>query len=185
MTDRLFFAINLEKEIKNKIQKIVNDFSQFREPVKWELVDKIHLTLLFLGDVRIEHKKELITEVNKISVPCNFSFEIRGTGFFPNIKFPKVIWLGIEHGNELKSLSKLISVVCDGIGLKFDKKDFRPHLTIGRVKDKLSNDFTEFVKNYKFDFFNQEVKSFELIKSILEPRGSKYYVEQKFNLMEK
>lgn len=186
MTERLFLAINLDNNVKEKIRKISVDLkANESSSIKWENIEKIHITLLFLGNVKIDQKKNLIKELENYERPKFFDFIINNLGFFPNDKYPRVIWLGIEKSEELKQLSKDISTICKNINIDFDKKEFKPHLTLGRIKNNVSTDFINYAKNYKYEKMIQTVKSFELMKSILEPSGSKYFIEAKINLMEK
>jgi 2'-5' RNA ligase len=63
-----------------------------------------------------------------------YGFILAGTGVFKNFRDPRVIWVGIHSSEKLLILNDIIS---DGLrenGFEIDERQFRPHLTLGRIK---------------------------------------------------
>ena len=58
---RLFIALKIPLYIRKEIVNFTKEFLPGYEKYKWEQLDKVHLTLKFIGDI----KEELITS-NKI-----------------------------------------------------------------------------------------------------------------------
>ncbi len=182
---RLFFAINFSQEFKERFYSISKDFQTFHEPIKYEPIEKLHLTLLFLGEVN----ESLITIINEKVKPLTeiFSFEkilFDKVGVFKNFKQPRILWIGAEENLELKNLSEELKLIAHELNITIDEKDFHPHITIGRIKGLLSREFIEFIKSYKFEPFSVVIESFQLMESRLDRSGSKYYIQESYKFKE-
>jgi len=59
---------------------------------------------------------------------------ILSPGAFPDLKRPKVLYLGLESNDDLIGLKEKVDECLGEIGFPGEKRDFVPHLTIGRVK---------------------------------------------------
>src|SRR3989304_8816388 len=94
---RAFISIELPQEIKGKIFLIQEHLRVIETPISWVRLDSIHLTLKFLGNIMEEQipdiKKCIDISVNGISP---FKVNVKGGGVFPNLNYPRVIWLGLE-----------------------------------------------------------------------------------------
>lgn len=180
---RLFFAVNFEESVRKRFYSISVQLQKFNEQVKYEPIEKLHLTLLFLGNVEETLIPQLSSQVHKISTQFSETELIFDKlGVFKNFKQPRVIWIGSKENVILDNLSKELKRVANEFGIITDDKEFSPHITLGRVKGNLSQKFIEHLKNFKFEPFSASVKSFELMESILEPSGSKYFIKESFNL---
>ena len=96
-------------------------------------------------------------------------------GGFPNLKNPRVIWIGIdENGAEkLTAIANEIGIKLTSLDFENDKK-FKPHLTIFRVKKKI-NDISVMMKDYQtIDFGTQTVSKIKVKRSVLSPKGPEY-----------
>jgi 2'-5' RNA ligase len=180
---RLFFAVNFSDETKEKFYEISSRLKKFNEPVKYEPIKKLHLTLLFLGnvdEVLIQNLNQGSEEISKKFFTTELYFE--KLGVFKNYSLPRVIWIGTKENPELRLLSEQLKSLAHGLNIQTDEKEFSPHITLGRVKGKLSSEFVEFLKSFSFDPFTAKVNSFELMESKLEPSGSKYFVKSSYLL---
>ena len=98
---RTFIAISLPEKLRMVIAKIQSELKSNRENhISWPKPHLSHLTLKFLGEV----KENDIPRISKCleDVAANFSpFSLHSTspGGFPNIKLPKVIWLGVKRSD--------------------------------------------------------------------------------------
>jgi 2'-5' RNA ligase len=183
---RLFFAVNFSDRIKNILYEISSQLQKFNEPVKYEPIEKLHLTLLFLGNVEESLIKELnqgATEISKKFFTSELYFD--KLGVFKNLNSPRVIWIGTKENHELRKLSEHLRLLANELKIEIDEKEFSPHITLGRVKGKLSSEFLEYLKSFSFEPFTAEVNSFELMESKLEPSGSKYFVKSSYILKAK
>ena len=103
--------------------------------------EQIHLTLKFLGD-QDEKKIERLCSSLRDSLHGTEPFDIRveGVGAFPDIRHPKVVWLGVKDPKPLIELANKVDSAVKAMKLKSDDKRFSPHITIGRVNGRADLD---------------------------------------------
>ena len=109
--------------------------------MKWVDSKNLHLTVKFIGDLpeeKLPAAQSLIQDVLKGISP--FTISVEGLGIFPNPDRPRVIWLGIQGGEPLVTIHKSLDQTLTDIGVKPDKRDFHPHLTLGRVRRNVPRD---------------------------------------------
>ena len=109
---RLFVAIPMPEAVRNEMLRVQQEMQRLvsREAVRWTKPEQFHLTLRFLGDVPVEHVAALQEAVNAVcrSHPA-LRLRAQGVGFFPNARSPRVIWVGVNDGEErLADLQKKI-----------------------------------------------------------------------------
>ncbi len=133
---RSFLAIELPSAIAKGIERVQHDLKQSHADVRWVEPSRIHLTLKFFGTIDEEACDEIMDTVGKaISEVKPFTLDIKGLGAFPRWKNPRVVWLGVEDGGGVvKPLQRVIEECLEGIGYPREARDFRPHLTLGRVR---------------------------------------------------
>jgi len=179
MKSRIFIAINLPVGIKEEIKAIQQKLSKFDWPVRWELSDKWHLTLRFLGDIaerELETVKQIVSE--SVKDIKSFSLSINGFVAFPNLKVPLVICLKLKESEPLSKLQNKIteSIKRAAIG-EYERHPFSGHITIGRTKPIHAN----YRALTKIEFYGKfEVSSVEIMRSILKPKGSVYSVVESY-----
>jgi 2'-5' RNA ligase len=62
--------------------------------------------------------------------------EIGGIGAFPSLERPRTLWAGLARGGEeLVALGRRVNAAIDAAGFERADKPFRPHLTLGRVRE--------------------------------------------------
>ncbi|MEI0563424.1 RNA 2',3'-cyclic phosphodiesterase [Brachyspira pulli] len=166
---RAFLALNLNEEIKNKYSNILRINEKTAE-LKKVSKDKMHITLVFFDKIK-EEQIELIKKevINSSPTPFNINFE--NISYFTN-KFKDINVIFIKAvSEELENYVKTLRKKLDNIeNLKYDRKDFKSHLTLARLKRVYNNqklkenieeiEFTQsyFLANsitlYKSDFVN-------------------------------
>ena len=137
-------------------------------------IDQIHFTLKFLGEIDESKCEQVKNTIKEISF-SSFDLSLKGVGGFPNLKNPRVIWIGIdENGVEkLAHMANEIGIKLTSLGFENDKK-FKPHLTIFRVKKKI-NDISVMMKDYQtIEFGTQTVSKIKVKRSVLSPKGREY-----------
>lgn len=137
----------------------------------------IHLTLKFLGDT----EEALIDDIEKamtLSVQGvePFTIDMKSAGAFPNLNYIKVIWVGLENADPLVNIAKTLNNELSKFGFKREKKGFRPHITVARVKGpKNKHAVADILKEYQDeDFGSQRVENVRLKKSVLSREGPTY-----------
>jgi 2'-5' RNA ligase len=174
---RLFFSGEIPdaqifslRQIQEMLQKVSAD-------VKWVDPKNFHITFSFLGEVkseRLDSLKRTGEEVQKLF--HNFPVSFSQLGAFPSRNKPKIIWLGIEQGEEiLDSLAKELERRLLEQKFTLENREFKPHLTLGRIRsqkgiEKLSEKLNlHFPESAEFLFTH-----FSLKESHLKPGGAVY-----------
>jgi 2'-5' RNA ligase len=183
---RTFIAIDLDKEIKDKLSSFLLELDKVSKKIKWAKKEGMHLTLKFLGEIEEKMIPEVKSILEEISSKCpSFILRLRGTGTFPERrKNPRVIWVGIEESKDLKALQAQLEQELEKKGFPREKREFHPHLTLGRIKPHsyLGSIFSLLESNKESDFGEMEVKKIAFFQSILKPTGAEYRVLSEFDL---
>ena len=165
---RTFLAIDLDDDLKPKINKIIKEFKQIDTRIKYVELTNLHLTLKFFGEIDtagLELLEEKIAKVVSEFKP--FNVKIKSCGAFPNNNHIKVIWVGIEDDSIIKDLHDKLDKEFTKLGFDKDKK-FSTHLTIGRMKSAKNEEFSD------VEIGEMTVNNIVLKKSTLKPSGPIY-----------
>ena len=180
---RLFIALNIPKEIKEKI--IYERNSTIPNPMdyKWESEEKLHLTLKFIGEIEDNLVEQIKNEISFISGYKAFNCSLRKFGFFYSGKIPKILWLGLKIDEEIFNLVNKLDEELIKFGIDKEKRKFKPHLTIMRVKKNLDKNFINSFENCKLPETEFTAESISLIKSELHSDSSRYSLIKNYTLM--
>ncbi len=178
---RVFIAIDLPEELKEKIFRIYNKFKFIK--AKFVEKENLHITLKFLGELPPNKVNEIKEALRSIEFD-KFRIKIKGLGAFPDFNNIRVLWIGVTDGKDrLLELQRKVEVVCKKFGFALEK-EYVPHVTIARIKQVFNREkFSEIIdelKNIDFGYF--EVKEFKLKQSILRPQGPLYLDIEKYSL---
>lgn len=125
---RLFTAIEIPEMLRMRL-------SLLRAPLsgaKWVEPENMHLTLRFAGDIdgrTADEFADLLAEANG----GPFQVAIAGAGTFGG-RDPRVLWAGVEATPELDALYRANERAARSAGLEPDPRDFRPHVTLARMR---------------------------------------------------
>lgn len=179
---RAFIAINLSAEIVAKLEALQQQLAaQFPErAIRWTQPAQIHLTLKFLGNVDAARLNDLRAAFKQACASCA-PFELRTgrAGCFPNLSRPRVIWIGVEGElDALRALQKRMGAAARDFSAHHETREWQPHLTIGRVRDRLRtgelHKIGAAVAAISEVRCNWPVGSVELMQSTPSPHGSVY-----------
>ena len=127
---RLFVALDIEPEIRKRIGEFRNQMRTLAPDVRWVGPETFHVTLQFLGEtMKLDEIRGALQAVKIAAVPMAF----RGSGFFPNPKSPRVLWVGIESNEHLQKLANSIGAALKPLGFERDAGPYKPHLTLARA----------------------------------------------------
>jgi 2'-5' RNA ligase len=177
---RAFIGIGLPAECRRAIAEAVSSFKAKRAPVSWTPERNLHVTLKFLGEVspdRIDEIGSLLAAAAGGFSP--FGITVEEAGGFPTLRAPRVLWVGIREPLELVGkLQENIENTLSASGFPREGKRFHPHVTVGRVRDRLPPGWgEEYAKALSGKPFGAvDVRSFQLYESRLSPGGATYYV---------
>ncbi|WP_462315185.1 RNA 2',3'-cyclic phosphodiesterase [Methanobrevibacter sp.] len=173
---RAFLAIDLDDDLKPKINRIIKEFKKTDARIKYVELTNLHLTLKFFGDIDTDGL-DLLEEAisNVVSQFDSFKIKIKGCGAFPNTNLIKVIWVGIDDDAIIKDLHDSLDKEFVRLGFDKDRK-FSTHLTIGRMKSaKSKNKVKSTIEEFgDVEVGEMEVTHITLKKSTLTPAGPIY-----------
>ena len=137
---RLFVSVELPEHVRGALSTSIERLrSSLGGAYRWVRPEAVHLTLRFLGGVEPERVAELAAALEAAVGPlAAFELRLDGTGVFPNARAPSVVWAGL--GGESAALVRLVAAVgtaTAGVGEPAESRPYVPHLTLGRVRDRL------------------------------------------------
>ena len=160
---RLFIAATFPSDVISDVNQRID--KQRLPAASWVKPESQHLTFAFLGEQ---------PEVPEISlrIPPAFEARLAGGGFFPNRHHARVGWVGVEPREKFIELADRIR---EGLkGVSFDEKEFKPHLTLMRIRDRWPprsiEMFERALRDYRSAPFT--VSSVTLYSSELHPSGA-------------
>ena len=186
---RCFVAIDLPPEIKAEIGRqqaalraALAQASSRDLKINWTRPDGIHLTLKFLGET--DRASQVIEALQGVGPFEKFSVEVKGFGFFPDARRPRVLWTGIEAPPALAGLAGQVEAAMERLGFAPEQRAFAPHLTLARFKSPRSEPAIEaFIKQHgELSLGRFEVSEFFLFESKLSPRGAEYRKVARFEM---
>ena len=128
---RIFIALDIDEAIRDRIARFLDGVRGFAPDARWVRPESLHVTLKFIGETAPENVdpiKEKLKAVEANAIEMN----IRGSGFFPGAKSPRVFWLGIEAGPSLAELASTVDDRVAALGIAKEDHPFSPHLTLAR-----------------------------------------------------
>jgi 2'-5' RNA ligase len=169
---RTFVAVEIQNnEVLDHVAKLQSDLKIKARPVSKE---NMHFTLLFLGEIADEIAPKIMDALKSITFsPIQISFS--GVGAFPNSRFPRVIWIGVDEtaAQNLVKFAKQVEEKLEPLGFKNDKP-FKPHLTILRIKNNIGDISKELDKLKTIQLGHDIITELKFKKSILTPSGPIY-----------
>lgn len=132
---RVFLAIEVPGAVREALSEPLRALEPLREVVRINAVERIHLTLHFLGHLPradVEQLQPALAPV--VGGHQRFRLTVEGVGAFPDIRRPRVLWAGIA-GADLPKVIALQADMGDALrtaGLTLEDR-FHPHLTLARV----------------------------------------------------
>lgn len=169
---RTFIALNVP--CRNRFPEVLEKLEECG--VRTVGPDRLHLTLVFLGDVDTD-RLENVRRATERATDGTETSEVRicGLGSFPNMKDPRVLWAGVQTDLDLAGLTERIRSELRKERIRFDTKQFAPHITLARLKhgtqiEKVTADYGE------TEFTRFVPLTVDIVLSELRPEGPKYTV---------
>lgn len=133
---RFFIALEIPKENLQQFQTIQANLHTLIPQARLTALDKIHLTLAFLGEQSNILKDPLINIIRNavFQIP---TFEVTPAYIdgFPTIHQPQVLWVGVK--GDVDRLFLMHERIKDGLkalNLPADERRFIPHISIAKLR---------------------------------------------------
>jgi 2'-5' RNA ligase len=171
---RVFIAVDLPNEIRKALSDVERELRPLTNNVRWVAPESIHITLKFIGEIpekRFEDIDEAVTGLTWKS----FTVTVRGVGFFPGTRSPRVFWAGMEAPT-MQGLAERLDTRMERLGFEKEKRAFRPHITLARAShSRIQSSLVSAAAKYEqHEFGSFVVDRMFLIKSTLKPSGAVY-----------
>jgi 2'-5' RNA ligase len=133
---RLFIATTFPQDVLADVNARVARVKPKLAAASWVRPEAQHLTFAFLGEQPDDLVDTLTPLVEKrIAGAKKFEGRLRGCGFFPNPRHARVAWVGVEPPEAFRSVADGVREAVKDAGVKLDGADFKPHLTLCRIRD--------------------------------------------------
>jgi RNA 2',3'-cyclic 3'-phosphodiesterase len=177
---RLFVALAMPEEIAAELDRLCVGLPG----VRWTEPEDFHLTLRFIGEVDHPTFYEIGEVLASISL-APFDLVLRGLGTFPPRGAPHTLWVGVEPNEGLQLLRRRIDRSLREIGLEPERRNFMPHVTIGRFREVPPEDrFGSWIaRRSLFRTTGFPVSSFNLFSSVLRSDGALHHVEASYDFV--
>lgn len=178
---RVFIGVDLPNDLKDIVYQTIKFFkSSYNKSINYVPMENLHITLKFIGEINEKDFMLIKSSLSEISF-SPFDIELKGLGCFPDIFNARVLWIGVK--DEEENFKKLYEKIIYLLPEKFrkDDKNFSPHLTLARLKEKPLKSFINLIDKEKY-FGHFKISSIQLYGSKLERSGAKYSILDSFSL---
>lgn len=172
---RLFIAVPFPSAVLADLHARVASLRPRLPSASWVKEGSQHVTLAFLGEqdeakitVFASPLEERLREIPK------FESRLRGCGFFPNPRRARVGWVGLEPETPFVQIAAVVRETVIAHGIALDSAEFRPHLTLMRMRDAWPPASIELFSKSLRDYSSAPfpVSSITLFASQLDPKGA-------------
>lgn len=182
---RVFIAIGLPDDLKDRLSESAARLEPLGEGVKWVHRDLMHVTLAFLGEIAPAFLQHINSAVQKVcETSPRFSCEVSGYGFWGTKRNPTTVWAAVSMPPELEQLQERLSKAVKKFGFTVDTENFRPHITLGRCRESCRNRrlIEAMDTDENAEFGQLAVNKVTIYESRLGPKGPVYRTLMKFPL---
>jgi 2'-5' RNA ligase len=179
---RAFIAIELPESIRAALRREQASFRPASPDARWTQPEGIHLTLKFLGEISDRKVREVCESLKNLGQFESFAVGLKGFGFFPDARRPRVFWAGVEAPASLRRLAEQVEEAMGRIGFAREERPFRPHLTLARFRVPQPQPALQalLTQQGEQELGNFEVSEFFLFESKLSPQGAQYRKVERF-----
>ncbi|MBA2686143.1 MAG: RNA 2',3'-cyclic phosphodiesterase [Gemmatimonadaceae bacterium] len=175
---RLFLALELGSRERRAICQAIAPMKKAAPEASWVREENLHLSIKFFGeqpDTAPAELEKILAGIAAAQPPLEL--RISGLGAFPNLRAPRVVWMGVQHDPRLELMHHDVEATCAAHGFALDARAFRPHITIARVREEmpLANARALAIAARAVGYKGvQQVTELSLLESTLTPAGSRY-----------
>ncbi len=169
---RVFIAVEIPEEFRRFIGEIQNELRFSKAKLGYVDPEIAHITIKFIGEVSPEKVSSIKGALNRLEF-SPFGITFHGVSF-NNPSRPRVIWANGFDGGESPKLNSALEDLLEPEGILREKRKFRPHVTLARVKSFHPSLASIAASFQDYDFGSFTVDSVILKSSILKPSGPVY-----------
>ena len=135
---RIFLALTPDKDLNDQIIELKKDLKNnilSEADISWQKNNDHHLTLNFVGSMEPEQIEEMYQGLTEINFMSHLQIQITNVNFFPNEDSQLLVAI-VKPTNQILKIFERIDEVVTRIGFGSSLRAYRPHITLGRFKDK-------------------------------------------------
>jgi 2'-5' RNA ligase len=177
---RLFVALDLPEEVHHRLRDLIARLTKHCPDARWVRPEGMHITLKFIGHVDPAKADAIRLALQPVHSHAPVEMQIRGMGFFPNERRPRVVWCGVDATPNLADLAAQVERSLQPLGIEPESRAFTPHLTLARINEEdvrraEIEKLVEAAKRLETTSFGSARESeFYLYESITKPAGAEY-----------
>jgi 2'-5' RNA ligase len=135
---RLFTAIDIPEEVRARLEDLIRQLKPLAR-LSWCPAENLHITTKFIGEWPEERLGEIQQALARIK--CRpFRLAIRGVGWFPSERSPRVLYAGIKGDASITKLAEKTERALAELGVPVEDRPYQAHLTLARIRDRVPLD---------------------------------------------
>jgi RNA 2',3'-cyclic 3'-phosphodiesterase len=170
---RSFLALEIPEDIVAYLGAVVERLAKRSEGVRWVRQDAIHITVKFLGEIGEETAQTMYDAVGPMAGRyAAVKARLGQLDAFPSTRSARVIVVKVREGiEEIQAIFSEIEERLEGIHVAREKREFVPHITLGRrrIPKAFPNGDPTPVEEKEF-----LIENLVLFRSTLTPSGAIY-----------
>ena len=125
---RLFVALSLPGSVEREIWAYMEKLRRtYPKAGRFSRRENLHLTLAFIGEADEASARRIASKLRSLP-PHALTMDLAGVGVFRS----GILWAGLAEKNELEKMSLEVWELLKRLGISFDAKPFRAHITLAR-----------------------------------------------------
>lgn len=176
---RLFAALPVPDDVTETLKRRQTGLPG----AKWRTAEQLHITLAFYGEVSERSADDLASELSRAG-GGTFEITLSGVGAFGDGHRTHAIWAGVEANERLNVLAGRCRTAAERAGVKVEKREYRPHLTLAYLKPQTNPDRVgAWITGHNLLRSPPiRIDRFGLWSSVLSAHGSDYILEREYLL---
>lgn len=139
---RLFIALDAPAAWQREAESIQRALPPVvRDGARLVTLENLHVTLRFIGEVADLDTPRLKAALRSHLPPVEVELRLGRVGTFGAPARTSVVWIGVDGDLDgLRALHERANVAVDeALGLSFDEGRYAPHITLARVRNRVSS----------------------------------------------
>jgi 2'-5' RNA ligase len=174
---RLFVAIAVPDPARAQLVSLCSGL----DGARWVAPEYLHVTLRFIGEVDGGRAEDVHDALSRIRAP-NFDLTLGGVDCFAQAGKVHTLWTGVEKEPLLSHLRDKVESAVVRAGLPAERRKFRPHVTLARLKGAPERLGGYLQRHNRFRTDPVAVDAFTLFRSHLTPKGPHYEALEEYVL---